>query len=390
MELTPAHVLRALAPEVELDGELSPGWRLFDAAWLDEGVLLEVRHEEGETMWLGVELLDPGHGGPRRLFVRHRRDRWRRLGGDPEAARRTCDRLQQQLGSLAWTRAVARSTDAREIGREVGGEALGAEWAALRGSLRAWERRVGRAPRVLEIAPDAHAIGFPDPSTHAHLPGGYWWSAPRSFLERRAFRDYLAGLGFRADADGVVRTVPTPASFMRLAARQGLPAPALVPVLRETWRPSLPGRRWLSFVLRGELPINVLPERLYTLYLATGRTPLRWIDLGLQVTDLGELAHDMGVHVLAMHRLPRSFLDDLRGWTRARLGGASRRAVEGLVGLFEGELTRACQETWQGLDAPGEFEAAFQARRPELEERLAARFPARSGRSPGRAGDALC
>jgi len=174
---------------------------------------------------------------------------------------------------------------------------------------------------------------------------------PDSFYGRgfgRGVDERLAALGFEADDDGALRTVPTPEGFARRMARLGLARHGLRSEVR-VGHPGVPGRAWLRGVARGVLLTRVLPPRLARM-------------LRVPPCDDALLAHDLGLHLLAFHMLPSRFVR----WLRSRAAVALRERTGTVADFVEGPLTRTCRDAWDDVTSPDDFFDAFRGRAPEV------------------------
>lgn len=238
----------------------------------------------------------------------------------------------------------------------------GEEGALLAPGIDAFRAHYGAAPHAVFLDGDeAPSIALPDVAGEQ----GVLLHAPPPFREDARMRAYVEDLGFAIDARDRVSTVPLPSSFARRRARlgaQGGFAPVLVP-----WRLALIApSRWLARLARGVLPINVRGRASYAL-----SAPARALGRAVPSiraawnTHFFALAHDMGLHALAMHRIGEGAMTALRGLAEralARGAGAAARAAA----FFEERLTRACCDLWVDVRDPDAFAARFDAVLPGL------------------------
>lgn len=186
--------------------------------------------------------------------------------------------------------------------------------------------------------------------------------APPPFREDARMQAYLLDLGFEVDRGCRVSTVPLPASFARrrarLEARGGL-RPELVPLRWPLFSPAA----WLREVARGVIPVNV-NGRLGGWLARLARLPVPGATRAYLNNHFHALGHDVGLHGLALHRVPAPAMAELRRLAR----GA--RSVERAARFFEETLTRACVDLWAEVRRPEEFaprfERAFGGLRREL------------------------
>lgn len=243
--------------------------------------------------------------------------------------------------------------------RAIDPRALGDEWTILQPDFIAYERRHGSRPTVcaLDAAVPAFVVRYPRLPPESLPRGGYLYQAPQQFLQPPLVQ-HLASLGFFVDDDLVVRTVPTPATFERLMQLAGFADRGYRAALVRTPSTSMPPAAWLSHVIDGRFPINIASRWFHAASRIARRTPLARA-FRVEPADLGLLVHDVGVHILATHLLPRTDIRDIG----QRLQG--RRPARAAA-FFEGDLTRYCQELWREARSVAEFDAIHRQRRPAL------------------------
>jgi len=211
--------------------------------------------------------------------------------------------------------------------------------------------------------------------------------APPSFREDARMIAYLEDLGFAVDARDRVSVVPLPRGFARRYARliaarpppardrregrsprePGAHRPALVPELRRVRAKVFSPRDWLRAVAGGVLPINV-HGAISHLVATARRAPLPRSVTASMDDHLHALGHDVGVHALALHRVPPRRMAALRRLARVALGRGRATAA---ASFFEERLTRACTELWASARRPEDFEAAYESVHDELATELA-------------------
>lgn len=306
---------RALLAFAPLDAELVPGWRLDDVGWTRDrrALRLEVVGAEHRTLRipsgpaLMVDGSEIGDAARRELAARG-------LTGPITIARPTPAELIAPIAPEPPP-AVASTPDD----------------PLLQAELANYARHCGVAP-----VPVTDGLRYPAPVTDALL--GALRPVDHRILERRAHRRAIRDLGFHIDADGVLRTVPTPAAFRRRAQALGLDPPVR-PELR--WiRGSQAGPDWLETLTTGVFPVGV--PRAWSLRIPLVRAPI------------STLAHDLGFHCL-----PLAFAGKEAWAALIAPLGTDRRAD--VVRWMEGPVTNACWEAWAGVDAPAELPAAIAA-----------------------------
>ncbi len=261
-------------------------------------------------------------------------------------------------------------------GATVGPSALAAEeQRALKPLVAAYPRfHAGHALVLRQQQDGGVVLTFPAPAT----PDDTFLLAPRRFASNQLLRTYFERLGYGWDADGRVRTVPTPATFR---ARVHAGAGFLPRLLTSRWR-TVPARAWLSHLCSGELPINVGTRALFG-----ALQPLRLPALASsrRATTFTSplfhaLGHDMSTHVLLLHRIPPGHVAALgREIDRAAAPLVLRSgpfAPMPLLRFFENDLTRACRDIWVRIDRPQDFTSAFESALPEIRDQMHQRVAA--------------
>ncbi|NUO50969.1 MAG: hypothetical protein HOV80_19110 [Polyangiaceae bacterium] len=231
------------------------------------------------------------------------------------------------------------------------------ERALLERHVEAYGRYFGRAPTI-SIEYDDTFVTFP-----AHSEPEY-----RSMIARvdelgthPAVRDYVKRLGFGWTDDSIFSTIPSPATFERRRAREGMGETGFSPKLYELSRLAIAKGEWLSACVRGFVPYAVGTKELYERLSRTARQLLprarsaeRYFLWGVQ--------HDMTRHGLFTHLVPERCVK--RFGERIGEHLANRRPLLSptpLLRFYENDLTQYCQSVWRDLPAPHRFAAAFEA-----------------------------
>lgn len=262
--------------------------------------------------------------------------------------------------------------------REVEGLALSGQDLVLLPLLHGFEAHFGSSVRIrrhVEL-PDAATITYPKVDT----PNEFFPDLGPATRSNGPIRSYLAELGYTADDDGVIRTVPTPASFLACTARLEL-TPAFAP--RQVRLNQIRFRRlhWLRLLVTNRVPVNYADQGLYRRLAVARRLRLNRSRLieDVLASHLCALGHDMSTHVLALHRIPgtraRELCDAAARAIPAR-GARVRFAAGPLADFFEEDLTLLCSEIWRAIGSPEEFEPAFEERWDEVQERFQSRVAA--------------
>lgn len=235
------------------------------------------------------------------------------------------------------------------------------ERAALTAWADAFTELLNARPTFASLASDElTAITFPPVIRPEELLG-----SNGHFRHHPAMVEHVRGLGFDWDAGGRIRTAPTPGTFNRLVDALGFSNVGFRPQLFVEGRSAMPLGRWLTLVLDGVLPLQVsTPE--WSAACLTGQTALSAVSrLRLQVTSL---AHDLTVHVLNYHLIPRASVAEMRARIEATVPDrvASWRepgagAPLTLSYFIDNDLNRYCYAVWCLTKKPADFAAIFQA-----------------------------
>ncbi|MEZ4335584.1 MAG: hypothetical protein R3B82_03060 [Sandaracinaceae bacterium] len=337
-----------LGPEVELlDTRVAfdaTGWSVRCRARVPDAEL-ELRLAEGPSLESpSLTVGGPGH--------------WRAaLDGRVDLARATdaVSHLRRAVAPQAPRREPLDGARARAL--------LGAEGALLADTIDAFARAYGAPLEAVWLeGDDTPSIGFPPVVTDQEV----LMYAPPPFRQDAHTVAYVEDLGFAVDARDRVHVVPVPSAFARRRRRLGVDG-GLRPELRVLFGALYSPRAWLASIARGVFPMNVHGGVAGTLARAS-RLPLTRSHRQKVNNHFHALGHDMGMHALAMHRVPSARMAELRRLARVALRrGRARPAAS----FFEERLTRACVETWARTARPEDFEARFDERYPALRAELA-------------------
>lgn len=377
-ELSPRTVARLLAP----------AWR-FDAAVVGEWTLDDV-HASGRSGSVIVELrcggavtsiaLEPDVGRAAHETACGLALSWAEPG-DADAGVAACRALAAQIhaavpdSTARWAvpdDAAVRLPDTLAAEIEVRPASLDddPDAALLRTDAVQYARLYDVTPQAVEVHADGVlpigvSVHHPAPANGAQPPSGSLYPVPLRF-HRRAFRRYFGALGC-AYLDGVPRTVPTPATFERAVRRALGRGPALVPCLERGRRPSTEPERWAARVAEHVLPIGVAPRWAVELHRQLRRSER----LSRVPVDVGMLAHDMSLHALGLHAIPKERWEALAWRARERLRTGGRSAARRVAELFESTVTKAAWDAWNEAETPDAFAAAFERRFDALEDAFA-------------------
>lgn len=298
--------------------------------------------------------------------------------------------LARVLATLISTGDLSAATDPDNVVATANVERLAPSDTALTATLDGFRQHFGVSARLVTMASSDHlpSVEYP-PVPTLNRVFAQIGSLARS---EGPIRSYLNSIGYSASADGLLRTVPTPTTFLRRCRDLGI-TPAFEPRLIRQLRRELPLRSWLQHLIQGRFLINVGRPSLYAYFQALRR--LRWerpAESEIQ-SHLTLLGHDMSTHVFAVHRVPQPRAAEIRRRIAAAMPRAtdvaSTRSLTPLADFFEGDLTYGCLRIWGDLRHPDDFGAAFEDAWPGTERQLSARIDAcrriqRSGQSQGR------
>ena len=181
------------------------------------------------------------------------------------------------------------------------------------------------------------------------------------FRLRPAMVAQVRRLGFAwTDANRVV-TMPSPATFNAIAARLG-PDGYRVRVHPDPQR-NLALGPFLTSYLDGFVPVHVASGPLYATVAADRAAAAHRGDLRFH---FGSFAHDLTVHALNYHLIPRACAEAFR----ARIEAAMPERVRGwrlpdapgpltLTTFFDNDLNRYCYAVWSRSETPSDFARLF-------------------------------
>lgn len=259
------------------------------------------------------------------------------------------------------------------------------ERALLSPWCEAFARCFGEAPRLSPMSPVEAA---PEAGREAGLEvgpevGHFCLTWPRlepaevigqtgHFAQSGHLGAHVRALGFEWDDVGRICAAPTPATFNeRLARLAGDDTGYRVEVTVED-QPTMSLGPWLDRYLDGVIPIHVCTR---DHYLAFAERPavIRW--------QLTTLVHDLSVHALNYHLVPRRLARRLGARIRSALperasswSGPAAAAPLTLAYFFDNDLNRYCYAVWSACDAPSGFAPAFERHLAQLEHALDVRI----------------
>ncbi|MBM4345908.1 MAG: hypothetical protein FJ100_21250 [Deltaproteobacteria bacterium] len=237
-----------------------------------------------------------------------------------------------------------------------------AQWADLAtartGSAPQWWRQTEPGPALLVTLPTLPKALRSDAHLLLRLGEGLGDGA--------ALPGWAAALGFGADGEGVVQTLPTPASFVHLARHALGRDPAFVPLLcQNAWFVAWE-RPWLEAMVAGRAMINVprpgvgrwIGPRSWRL----GARALPGVRAALHALVVVP-GHDLALHCMPQHRIPAADREGLCSPIRAALARCPGPAApDALARFFENDLTRHCQAIWRDCQAAGDFDVLWRQR----------------------------
>jgi hypothetical protein len=233
-----------------------------------------------------------------------------------------------------------------------------------RSALNAWAgtflRVLNASPTLAPLSEDASltSITFPRVIRPEDLLGVYG-----HFHHHPAMEEHVRQLGFGWDATGRLRTSPTPLSLKARREALGFGHCGYDVQLFAEGRSSLPLGRWLTLYLDGVMPLQVSTPEWYEACLS-GQTPLSAVNrLRFQLMSL---AHDLTVHALNYHLIPRTAIDDWRARITASVPdrvaawkepGAAAPLT--LTYFLDNDLNRYCYAAWCLTPSPDAFSEIF-------------------------------
>jgi hypothetical protein len=366
-ELSPRALASWLAPELAFDRPALGDYVLYDAYRHETRDVVCVVLQNGEQA-ITVDVT-PDTDAPAAARAAGLALSWRKPGPE-EPGVAACKRLASRLGAVlgatrrAWQ--VPQHDDelvpeplVNEIRVEPARLSDDPDGALLERDAGHYARLYAVRPRPVRVrsaerAAPGLSITYPPPRNGTEPPSGAIHSAPSRVVRRRIFRRYFAALGCVFDA-GQARTVPTPATFDR-ARRELCPdgAPLRIELLRGRFRFVTAGP-WIRGIARDHaLPVRVAPRWAVELH--------RLFQTGLlfeSPIDVGMLPHDMSLHAIGFHRIPREHFSELTALAARRLGRSEKKSDVGIARFFEETLTRAAWDVWKELERPSDFASRF-------------------------------
>lgn len=219
------------------------------------------------------------------------------------------------------------------------------------GAAPAFEPLDGPAPGLRRCTVPASAFDPPE------LAGG-----TGHFRHMPEMVDHVRRLGFGWEGTGRLFTVPTPASFNALLAA-GAPDTGFVAEYVREDRPTLALGPWLLRVMEGRISIHVASAEYYAAHVGEGSSAQH---AGAVKFQLSSLIHDMGVHALNYHLIPRAFVREIADRIRAALPdrvaawtSPSAPVPLHLPYFYDNDLNRYCYAIWCRAARPDAFAALF-------------------------------
>lgn len=205
------------------------------------------------------------------------------------------------------------------------------------------------------------SVHYPRPRNGRLPPSASLYPTSLRVSHRRRMRRYFAQIGYVFGEDAILRTVPTPTTYVNaLATRRDIAR--IRPRMIAGFSASLLPIHWGMLVRRNLLPVSVAPDRSVAVH-------QRIRDIGPLATipcDVGMLPHDMGLHAAGLHAVPAEAWDELvklalRRWRERPISVLAGRwgVLARLAQFFEGDLSTHCWKCWAEADEPGDFAEGF-------------------------------
>lgn len=381
-----SHEAQTLSPIMMVE-MLAPRWR-FDSLYAAEclaydvyvhaqraALCLEFTHE-GKVLTLEVRPEDEGPAAAKAwgLSISHERS------GD-ESSRRAkalCDQVADDLRAHGspetevptWVCPFAIDTElpgmlAEEV--QVAVSSAPVEGQLIR-DMKHYEALYQSHPVAREIRVHDRPVGmsvyYPAPNGGMVPASAAIYQAPARVRRRRILRLHFASLGCAFDAEGMPRTVPSPATLRSvLQSRQE----KLVP-LRWVERRLGPMQapEWVRYLLRERaLPVTLAPR----LMVHAHRALRRVLPSSRIPVDVGMLVHDASVHGLVFSDIDAALWDEFARQAESILRRRPRSAAA-VARFYEEDLTQACWQTWRSVDDPTQFAERFDDEVDGLRDKL--------------------
>jgi len=230
-------------------------------------------------------------------------------------------------------------------------------WAA------AFARFCGEPVRMEPLDPNAPSSGlrmtFPRVFQPIELIGG-----TGHFRRSRAMIEQVRRMGFDWDDEGRVRTVPAAGAFNARLATAGFEDAGFLLAYANDTAPAMPLGPWLRRYMAGVITLLVNAPAFYDSLAATPRPndDPRW--------GLMSLAHDLSVHALNYHLVPRAAVRDLAERIRAampdRYEDWSRPGTVTpltMTYFYDNDFNRYTYAVWCRCERPEGFASIFRAKR---------------------------
>lgn len=184
------------------------------------------------------------------------------------------------------------------------------------------------------------------------------------FAHRPAMAEQVRWMGFGWDDAGRVMTVPTPGTFNRRLVGSRF-ADAGLPLARAGLATgTMPLGPWLRRYMDGAIPLLINAPSFYR-RLVEHASPQERVGA---LWGLSSLAHDLSVHALNYHLVPRSAVADLARRIRdaaparyASWSAADAPAPLTLTYFYDNDFNRYTYAVWCACERPGDFAGIFLA-----------------------------
>ena len=257
--------------------------------------------------------------------------------------------------------------------------------------LWAFEQVFGQAPR---LTPWSHSectggslyqLNFPTVFDPPELAGrtGHFNHMPQMV-------DVAKTLGFDWPDGTFIHVMPTPESFNEMLRSSGDSDGYELSYLKSDSE-TLPTGPWLDLYLQGKIPIHVASEEFYERKIASAKNPG---SLGALEFHLVSTGHDLSVHALNYHLIPKECIEGFRERIfeaipeRATKWSTGESAPLTLTFFLDNDLNRFCYAVWCRSASPEQFKELFRSNVHQLMSVLDTRIEeTRAGKGDVASGD---
>jgi hypothetical protein len=171
-------------------------------------------------------------------------------------------------------------------------------------------------------------------------------------------------LGFDWPDGKFIHVVPTPESFNTMLRATNEDSFGYDLAYLKSDSETLPTGPWLALYLSGTIPIHVASEAFYKKKIASARDPG---SLGALQFHLVSTGHDLSVHALNYHLIPRSCVTAIREQIYGSIPERASEWADGgdapltLTYFLDNDLNRFCYAVWCRSSSPEQFREIFAA-----------------------------